>query len=191
MATHALGLRLVLGLFLMTPQAPHTIPGSAAHRHVLMAARSGARRVDDKCVHVRGRLLMTPQAPGYRDGMVLFVATLAIQVGYRKRGPFIMALPARQTLVRAMSERELPFGRPILNRERERPPEGEHLVLSQELHMARAALPNRLLSVMTAPAVLHGPNRGSSMRRVHSVAGQALHLLVLVMPKGAHHILRR
>jgi hypothetical protein len=42
--------------------------------------------------------------------MMLLVAALAIQVGYRERGPVVMALHARQTLVLAMTERKLSFG---------------------------------------------------------------------------------
>jgi hypothetical protein len=190
MATHALGPRFVLSLLLMAPQAPHTIPGSAAHGHVLMATRSGARRVDDEGVHVRGRLLMTPQAPGHRNGVVLLVAPLTIQFRYREREPFVMALHASQALVRAVSERKLPFGRPVPDREGERPAQREHSVLSHEVRVACGALLHGPFRVVAAPAVLHGPNRGSPMRRLHSVAGQALHLLVLDMAESTQRLLR-
>ena len=78
MATHALVLRLVLGLVLMAPQTSRAVPGSAPHGHVLVAPRSGTRRMDDELMCVRGRLLMTIQTPGYRDSVVLLMAALAI-----------------------------------------------------------------------------------------------------------------
>ena len=99
MATHALPLRFVLGLILMAPQTPRTVPGSAPHRHLLVAPRPGARRMHDELMHIRSGLLMTPQTPRCRDRMVLLVATLAIQIGYRKRGTLGMTLHALHTPV--------------------------------------------------------------------------------------------
>ena len=78
MATHALVLRLVLGLVLVAPQAPRAVPGSIPHGHVLVASRAGTCRMDDELMRLRGRLLMTTQTPGCRDGVMLLMAALAI-----------------------------------------------------------------------------------------------------------------
>ena len=100
-----------------------------------------------------------------------------------------MTLHALQIPVRTMKERKLTFGGHLLDREGERTRQSEDLFLHLDVHVTGGTILNRGPRVMAAPAILERLDQRSAMRRLHSVAGDALDILVLNVTKSAQRVL--